>query len=127
MQTNDGKWRGESAWPPADASGYTSELLPVRSTATTDRLGVIIPRVGVSVLASASRSRTGLDASRADVGRADPVLAQPVVERAREAELPELRRVVDGLAAERRRPATWTTDEVPPPDAIRCGSVAAAV
>ena len=26
MQTNDGKWRGEAAWPPADAKGYTSKL-----------------------------------------------------------------------------------------------------
>jgi uncharacterized protein len=28
VQTNDGKWRGEKTWPPADATGYTSELLP---------------------------------------------------------------------------------------------------
>jgi uncharacterized protein len=27
VQTNDGKWRGEPAWPPADATGYTSDLL----------------------------------------------------------------------------------------------------
>ena len=23
IQTNDGKWRGEDVWPPADSSGYT--------------------------------------------------------------------------------------------------------
>jgi uncharacterized protein len=28
VQTNDGKWRGEETWPPADSTGYTSELLP---------------------------------------------------------------------------------------------------
>ena len=28
VQTNDGKWRGEDAWPPADALSYTSELRP---------------------------------------------------------------------------------------------------
>ena len=28
VQTNDGKWRGERRWPPADAVGYTSGLLP---------------------------------------------------------------------------------------------------
>ena len=28
VQTNDGKWRAETAWPPADASGYTTDLLP---------------------------------------------------------------------------------------------------
>ena len=28
IQTNDGRWRGERAWPPADAIGYTSQLLP---------------------------------------------------------------------------------------------------
>jgi predicted acyl esterase len=27
VQTNDGKWRAEKKWPPADASGYTSKLL----------------------------------------------------------------------------------------------------
>ena len=26
VQTNDGKWRGEAAWPPADALPYTSDL-----------------------------------------------------------------------------------------------------
>ena len=26
MQTNDGKWRAEQSWPPADARSYTSEL-----------------------------------------------------------------------------------------------------
>jgi len=26
VQTNDGKWRGEDVWPPADATGYTSTL-----------------------------------------------------------------------------------------------------
>jgi predicted acyl esterase len=28
VQTNDGRWRGEAAWPPRDAIGYTSSLLP---------------------------------------------------------------------------------------------------
>ena len=28
IQTNDGKWRGEDVWPPADASNYTSQLRP---------------------------------------------------------------------------------------------------
>ena len=28
VQTNDGKWRGENRWPPADAAGYTSALNP---------------------------------------------------------------------------------------------------
>ena len=28
VQTNDGQWRAETAWPPADAGGYTTELLP---------------------------------------------------------------------------------------------------
>jgi uncharacterized protein len=28
VQTNDGVWRGEDSWPPADSTGYTSELLP---------------------------------------------------------------------------------------------------
>jgi uncharacterized protein len=28
VQTNDGKWRGERQWPPADAAGFTTELLP---------------------------------------------------------------------------------------------------
>jgi putative CocE/NonD family hydrolase len=26
VQTNDGKWRGEQSWPPADATAYTTEL-----------------------------------------------------------------------------------------------------
>jgi pimeloyl-ACP methyl ester carboxylesterase len=26
VQTNDGKWRGEQSWPPADAVGYTTSL-----------------------------------------------------------------------------------------------------
>jgi predicted acyl esterase len=33
VQTNDGKWRGEDQWPPADAVRYTSDL---RSGAYTD-------------------------------------------------------------------------------------------
>ena len=28
VQTNDGKWRAEKTWPPADSRGYTSALLP---------------------------------------------------------------------------------------------------
>lgn len=28
VQTNDGKWRGEDSWPPADASDFTSALKP---------------------------------------------------------------------------------------------------
>jgi len=30
VQTNDGKWRAEDVWPPADATGYTSGLLRER-------------------------------------------------------------------------------------------------
>ena len=26
VQTNDGVWRAEDKWPPADSNGYTSEL-----------------------------------------------------------------------------------------------------
>jgi hypothetical protein len=45
VQTNDGKWRGEETWPPADSTGYTSELLPGTYTddgngSTTDPDGV---------------------------------------------------------------------------------------
>ena len=39
VQTNDGKWRGEKAWPPADSTGYTSELLPGTYTDDGERLG----------------------------------------------------------------------------------------
>ena len=28
IQTNDGKWRGEEEWPPADSAGYTTALRP---------------------------------------------------------------------------------------------------
>ena len=28
IQTNDGKWRGEQAWPPADAQTFTTQLRP---------------------------------------------------------------------------------------------------
>jgi len=45
VQTNDGKWRGEDVWPPADSRGYTSDLLPGSYTdeadgSTTDPDGV---------------------------------------------------------------------------------------
>ena len=45
VQTNDGKWRGEDVWPPADSKGYTSDLLPGTYTdeadgSTTDADGV---------------------------------------------------------------------------------------
>ena len=33
VQTNDGKWRAEQAWPPADSSGYTT---PLRTGTYTD-------------------------------------------------------------------------------------------
>ena len=33
VQTNDGKWRAEQSWPPADSTGYTT---PLRSGAYTD-------------------------------------------------------------------------------------------
>jgi hypothetical protein len=33
VQTNDGRWRAEPAWPPADATGYTS---PLRTGTYTD-------------------------------------------------------------------------------------------
>ena len=36
VQTNDGKWRGEDVWPPADSTGYTSELLPGTYTDEAD-------------------------------------------------------------------------------------------
>jgi predicted acyl esterase len=45
VQTNDGKWRAEETWPPADSTGYTSDLLPGIYTdeadgSTTDADGV---------------------------------------------------------------------------------------
>ena len=45
VQTNDGKWRGEDVWPPADSKNYTSDLLPGTYTdeadgSTTDADGV---------------------------------------------------------------------------------------
>ena len=36
VQTNDGKWRAEDTWPPADSTGYTSELLPGSYTDEAD-------------------------------------------------------------------------------------------
>src|SRR4051794_13846252 len=36
VQTNDGKWRAEDPWPPADSTGYTSELLPGSYTDEAD-------------------------------------------------------------------------------------------
>ncbi len=45
VQTNDGKWRGEETWPPADSTGYTSELLP--GTYTDDGNGGITDPDGV--------------------------------------------------------------------------------
>jgi len=36
VQTNDGKWRGEEKWPPADSTGYTSDLLPGSYTDEAD-------------------------------------------------------------------------------------------
>ena len=48
----------------------------------------------------------GRDSPGADVRAADPLLAQLVVERAREADLPELRRAVDRLVGSPRRPAS---------------------
>ena len=37
VQTNDGRWRAEEAWPPADAGGYTTRLRP--GTYTDDGSG----------------------------------------------------------------------------------------
>jgi uncharacterized protein len=55
VQTNDGKWRAEDVWPPADAQGYTSPLRTGRytddgsgsATGTSDTEGVwtISPRL----------------------------------------------------------------------------------
>jgi predicted acyl esterase len=45
VQTNDGKWRAEASWPPADASGYTSDLLP--GTYSDDGSGSITDPDGV--------------------------------------------------------------------------------
>jgi len=39
IQTNDGKWRGEEVWPPADSSGYTTELHPGAYTDDGDGAG----------------------------------------------------------------------------------------
>jgi predicted acyl esterase len=36
VQTNDGVWRGEAQWPPADAVNYTSDLNPGTYTDTTN-------------------------------------------------------------------------------------------
>src|SRR5215208_2575628 len=36
VQTNDGKWRAENTWPPADSTGYTSQLLPGSYTDEAD-------------------------------------------------------------------------------------------
>jgi uncharacterized protein len=36
VQTNDGVWRGEDKWPPADSTGYTSALLPGSYTDDAD-------------------------------------------------------------------------------------------
>jgi uncharacterized protein len=36
VQTNDGVWRAEDKWPPADSTGYTSELLPGSYTDNAD-------------------------------------------------------------------------------------------
>ncbi|MFL5724039.1 MAG: CocE/NonD family hydrolase, partial [Chloroflexota bacterium] len=36
VQTNDGKWRAENTWPPADSRGYTSELRPGSYTDEAD-------------------------------------------------------------------------------------------
>ena len=36
VQTNDGKWRAEDQWPPADAVNYTSACVPAATT-TTER------------------------------------------------------------------------------------------
>ena len=53
--------------------------------------------VGRATVALAERE-VRRDSARADVGAADAVLAQLVVERAREPDLAELRRAVDGFA-----------------------------
>jgi predicted acyl esterase len=45
VQTNDGKWRGEQTWPPADASRYKSALLP--GSYTDDGNGSIADPDGV--------------------------------------------------------------------------------
>ena len=36
VQTNDGKWRAEDKWPPADSTGYTSGLRPGSYTDEAD-------------------------------------------------------------------------------------------
>jgi uncharacterized protein len=45
VQTNDGKWRGEDKWPPADARDYTSALRP--GTYTDDADGSVTDSSGV--------------------------------------------------------------------------------
>jgi hypothetical protein len=45
VQTNDGKWRAEDTWPPADSTGYTSQLRP--GTYTDDANGSISDADGV--------------------------------------------------------------------------------
>jgi predicted acyl esterase len=45
VQTNDGKWRGEDVWPPADSTGYTTELLP--GTYSDDGTGSVTGSDGV--------------------------------------------------------------------------------
>jgi predicted acyl esterase len=45
VQTNDGKWRAEQQWPPADSTGYTSDLLP--GDYTDDGMGAVTDPDGV--------------------------------------------------------------------------------
>jgi pimeloyl-ACP methyl ester carboxylesterase len=45
VQTNDGKWRAEDAWPPADSTGYTTELRP--GTYADDGSGSVTDSDGV--------------------------------------------------------------------------------
>ena len=74
-----------------------------KTTTSATSSAVIIPGSASGVRPRPVVEReVGRDAARADVRAADAVLAQLVVERAREADLAELRRAVDGLE---RQPA----------------------
>ena len=95
VQTNDGKWRGEETWPPADSTGYTSELRPGTYTddgdgSTTDADGVwtISPPLPYDVHLSGS-GKAILDVSAAqpranlavDVYDLDPSGTGPLITR----------------------------------------------
>ena len=73
------------------------------TSATSSALIIPGQRVGRPA-AAVVEGEVGRDAARADVRAADALLAQLVVERAREADLAELRGAVDGLVRQAAPP-----------------------